>query len=150
MRHTCSGVHLERRHCGRGVSDNIIRKSGRSKDWPPARVFRNRWPVDRNFVEQESLSWCIFNTEDWNEDVPLGLRWPATELQFRWNDAIETQTIAYLMTLKKKQGGDMPFKSTWKLPFDGVFYHVLALSWKKSIFFRRHPYRDFTLTLQAP
>jgi len=34
-----------------------------------------------DFDEQESFSWCILNPEDWNRDVHLGWRWPASEFE---------------------------------------------------------------------
>ena len=70
----CEGTVVE-------VSHGKIHKSARSKDSLPDGALRIRWPVDRDFDEQENSSWCILNPEDWNRDVHLGWRWPASELE---------------------------------------------------------------------
>ena len=40
-----------------------------------------RWPEDAEFAEGETFVWSVLKPCDWNQEVPMGWRYSAAELQ---------------------------------------------------------------------
>ena len=41
----------------------------------------SRWPEDAEFAEGETFLWSVLKPCDWNQEVPMGWRYTAAELQ---------------------------------------------------------------------